>query len=596
VSGFDLSPLRISLETSAAATALTFVLGIAAARAMAAYRGRGRGWLDGILTLPLVLPPTVAGFFLLLIFGRASVIGRALEQIGVSIVFSWPGTVVAATVVAFPLMYRTALGGFEQVSPNLLGAARTLGASEWRTFRRVLLPLAQPAILAGTVLAFARALGEFGATLMLAGNIPGRTQTMPVAIFFAAEGGDMPRALLWVGCTAAMSLASVAALHYWGAPQRKARPAAPAEPATITVASPAPTPARAELHVEVRRRYPGFELLARFSNRGRMLGLLGASGSGKSMTLAAIAGLETPEEGRIELNGRVLFDAKAGVRLPPAARRVGVVFQGDALFPHLTARENIAFGLHGRPAEERERRIAEWARRARVDGLLDRYPDQLSGGQRQRVALARALAMEPEALLLDEPFTGLDPHLRRQLEEEMRAVLAAYRGAVILVTHDRSEAFRMCEEIVVLAEGRVAGGGTRRDLFANPETLAAARVTGCKNLAGMRPGGPGRVAVDEWGCTLAVPGPVPPGASHIGIRAHYVRLSAEPGGENAFPCHVMDVVESPFEVTVYVGLNGGRIEAEMPIDEWKRLAGRALLWVRLDPEKLLLLRDTMQHE
>ena len=357
-----------------------------------------------------------------------------------------------------------------------------------------------------------------------------------------------------------------------------------------------------------------------------MLGLLGASGSGKSMTLAAIAGLETPEDGRIELNGRVLFDAKAGIRVPPAARGVGVVFQDDALFPHLTVRENIAFGLHrlsvphsdpsrdrqgAVPPErrravradrqravraERQRRISEWARLARVDGLLDRYPDQLSGGQRQRVALARALAMEPEALLLDEPFTGLDPHLRRQLEEELRAVLAAYRGAVILVTHDRNEAFRMCEEIVVLSEGRVAGGGPRAALFANPETLAAARVTGCKNIARMRPDGPGRVAVREWGCTLAVPGPVPPGASHIGIRAHYVCLSAEPGGVNAFPCRVLDVVESPFEVTVYLDLNGGRIEAEMPIAEWQLMAAAPQLWLRLDPEKLLLLRDTMQHE
>ena len=140
VNDFDFSPLRISLETAAAATVLTFVLGIAAARAMAGWHGRGRGLVDGILILPLVLPPTVAGFFLLLIFGRSSAVGRLLEHLGVSIVFSWPGTVVAATVVAFPLMYRTALGGFEQVSPNLLGAARTLGAGEWRTFRRVLLP------------------------------------------------------------------------------------------------------------------------------------------------------------------------------------------------------------------------------------------------------------------------------------------------------------------------------------------------------------------------------------------------------------------------------------------------------------------------
>jgi molybdate ABC transporter permease protein len=154
-----------------------------------------RAWIDGVLTLPLVLPPTVVGFFLLLLLGRRSFIGHALEQIGVVIVFSWPATVIAATVVAFPLMYRTTLGAFEQVNPNLLDAARTLGASEGTVFRRVLLPMAAPGVLAGTVLAFARAMGEFGATLMLAGNIPGRTQTMPIAIFSAAEGGDMQRGI-----------------------------------------------------------------------------------------------------------------------------------------------------------------------------------------------------------------------------------------------------------------------------------------------------------------------------------------------------------------------------------------------------------------
>jgi molybdate transport system permease protein len=590
VNGFDLWPLWISLKTSAAATALTFVLGLAAARAMSAWHGRLRGLADGILTLPLVLPPTVAGFFLLLIFGRASAVGRALEAIGLQIVFSWPATVIAATVVAFPLMYRTALGAFEQVNPNLLGAARTLGAGEWRTFRGVLVPLARPGILAGTVLAFARALGEFGATLMLAGNIPGRTQTMPIAIFFAAEAGDMNRALLWVAMTAAMSLASIAALHYWGTPVPKAV-AAPAEPAG---AVPFPVTAipseRAALEVEAGRRLPGFELAVRFSNGGRTLGLLGASGSGKSMTLAAIAGLVKPDSGRIVLNGRVLFDAKARIHLPPAARRIGFVFQDYALFPHLTVRENIAFGLQGLPPEERDPRIAEWSRLARLDGLEARYPAQLSGGQRQRVALARALAMEPEALLLDEPFSGLDPHLRRRVEEDLRAVLAGYRGAIVLVTHDRSEAFRMCEELVVLDRGRVAGAGGRRALFGAPETLAAARVTGCKNLAPLRPAGPGRIEVPEWGCELTLRAPLPEGAVCAGIRAHHIELRAAPGAENCFPCQVLGVVESPFETTVSITLGGGRLEAELPSDSWLPLAAAPQLWACLPAEKLLLVR------
>jgi molybdate ABC transporter permease protein len=586
----DFSPLWISLKTSIAATAITFAVGLAAARLMSGWQGRLRGLVDGILTLPLVLPPTVAGFFLLLLFGRQSPLGQALERIGIRVVFSWPATVIAAAVVAFPLMYRTALGAFEQVNPNLIGAARTLGAGEWRTFRTVLVPLAWPGIIAGTVLAFARALGEFGATLMLAGNIPGRTQTMPVAIFFAAEGGDLRGAMLWVAYTAALSLASIAALNYWGRPRPAVTPAPVPEPIAAIPMPPAGPVERAPLEVDIVRRHPGFALAVSLSNRGRSLGLLGASGSGKSMTLACIAGLDTPDGGRIVLNGRVLFDAKAGLCLRPAERRVGIVFQDHALFPHLTVRQNIAFGLHGRPREEQSRRVAEWAQLAQVHDLLDRLPSQLSGGQRQRVALARALAMEPDALLLDEPFSALDPHLRRQLEEQLRSVLASYRGATVFVTHDRSEAFRMCEELVVLAGGRVAAAGARHELFARPQTLEAARVTGCKNLARMHPAGPGRIGVPEWGCTLRVNAPLPEGAAFIGIRAHHIRLAADAAGENTFPAQVVDAVESPFEATVYLTLNAGRIEAEIPIDEWTALRDRRDLHATLPPDRLLLLR------
>jgi molybdate transport system permease protein len=595
VTGFDLWPLWISLKTSAAATLLTFLLGLAAARILAGWRSPARALVDGILTLPLVLPPTVAGFFLLLVFGRTSALGRVLEAIGMRVVFSWPATVIAATVVAFPLMYRTALGAFEQVSPNLLGAARTLGAGEWRIFRSVLVPLARPGIMAGTVLAFARALGEFGATLMLAGNIPGRTQTMPVAIFFAAEAGDMHRALLWVALTAAMSLASIAALHHWGSPIRALRAldvpeVTQAHGLCVPPAVGAVAAARSPLEVEITRRYPGFHLSVRFSNRVHTLGLLGASGSGKSLTLAAIAGLETPDAGRIVLNGRTLFDSKAGVNLPPAARRVGVVFQDYALFPHLTVRENIAFGLHALPAAECERRVAEYARLARIEALLDRHPAQLSGGQRQRVALARALAMRPDALLLDEPFSGLDPHLRRGMEEDLRAVLAGYSGAIVLVTHDRSEAFRICDELVVLAEGRVAAAGPRHDLFARPETLAAARITGCKNLAPIRLVAANQIAVPAWGCVVTVPG-IPPGAAYAGIRAHHIQLGTEPAAGNTFPCRVLDAVESPFEVTVYLGIDEGRLEAELPTDLWSKLASAPALFATLPGEKLLLVRE-----
>src|SRR6204780_3481298 len=211
----DWSPVLISLATSLTATAVTLLAGLAAAAWRQNRAGAGAALVDGIFILPLVLPPTVVGFLLLLLFGRNGPLGTLLLQFGASVVFSWPATVIAATVVSFPLMYITARAALEQVDPHLLQAARTLGASEARIFREVALPLAWPGVLAGTILSFARALGEFGATLMLAGNIPGKTATIPVAIYFAVEADDMNRAAVWCSIDVLISLALLGGLYYW---------------------------------------------------------------------------------------------------------------------------------------------------------------------------------------------------------------------------------------------------------------------------------------------------------------------------------------------------------------------------------------------
>ena len=598
----DLSPLWISLRTAAVATLLAFLAGIAAARVVYGVRGRMRGLLDGILILPLVLPPTVVGFLLLLLFGRRSPLGQALEQIGVSLVFSWPGAVVAAAVVAFPLMYRATLGAFDQVNPSLLDAARTLGAGEWRAFRDVLLPLAWPGVLAGTVLAFARALGEFGATLMLAGNIPGRTQTMPLAVFFAAESGNERLAAVWVVALVFLSLGVIAALNYWrprprALARRPRREPAP-DFATPTIALPPRAlgefgaGATPSIEVDIHHALGGFHLRAAFQSDGGVLGLLGASGAGKSLTLRAIAGLESPRQGRIVLNGRVLLDTRQGIRLRPAARRIGMVFQDYALFPHLTVAGNIAFPLAALPPAERARKVAEWARLAAIEPLLDRYPAELSGGQRQRVALARALAMEPDALLLDEPFSALDAHLRWRLEEQLRDLLAGFGGVAVFVTHDRNETYRLSARMVVLVNGSVAASGTREEIFARPGTVEAARLTGCKNIAAFRLVGPGRIQVDEWNCRLHAPAAMI-GMTHVGIRAHDVRFVEGPG-DHIFPCELVHAIDSPFETTAYLRLAGAAalLEAELPRDAWAVQRARPQPWhVRLAPDRLLLLSD-----
>jgi molybdate transport system permease protein len=352
------------------------------------------------------------------------------------------------------------------------------------------------------------------------------------------------------------------------------------------------------LSVELRKHYPRFELSASFSTAGERLGLLGASGSGKSMTLRCIAGLTAPETGRIVLNGRVLLDTERGIRLGPAERLIGIVFQDYALFPHLTVRDNIGFSLDGHTPAERQKRIDQWSRLLQIDRFLNSYPAELSGGQRQRVALARALAMEPEALLLDEPLSALDPHLRRQTEEQLRVVLEGYRGVTVFVTHDRDEAFRFCQRLAVLAEGRTAAIRPKDEIFGNPKSLAVARLTGCKNIARITCTGPEQIRAEEWNCTLTVVGAVPEGAEFVGIRAHDLRIMDRADAGNAYPCWLVASVQSPFETTLYLRLNAKPVEGERPHleaeisrEEWSRLSAKPQPWhVAIDPARLLFLQ------
>jgi molybdate transport system permease protein len=398
----DPSPLLVSLATTVSATAVTFVLGLFAAWRMLKVRNSLRAWLDGLLTLPLILPPTVVGYFLLIVFGRRSPIGMALEQLGVTIIFSWPATVIAATVVAFPLMYRTTLGAFEQVNSALPDAARTLGASEGRIFRRILLPLAGPGVLAGAVLAFARALGEFGATLMLAGNIPGRTQTIPLAIFSAVEEGNPQATYLWVAVIVLLSIGMIQLLHL---PQRnffsRRRVAAPARAETAyRIGTTNAQCAESNLSVDVVKSLESFCLDLNFQTKNRIVGLLGESGAGKSMTFRMIAGIETPDSGHIQLSGRILYDSARKVNLPAAQRKVGVVFQDYALFPHYTAAENVEFALHEFPAAERRGRALQLLELLQVQDLSERFPRDcpLPGDESRRAFVRRTLLRSRPAL------------------------------------------------------------------------------------------------------------------------------------------------------------------------------------------------------
>lgn len=602
---FDISPLWISLKSSAIATFITFFMGIAAARWMLSTRIRGKALIEGIFISPLVLPPTVVGFLLLLLFGRNGAIGQFLLQFDLTIIFTWQAAAITATVVSFPLMYKTALGAFEQIDANLLNAARTLGASEWQVFWRIMLPLAWPGILAGTILAFARALGEFGATLMLAGNIPGQTQTIPMAIYFAVEAGDMRQAAIWVLIILSLSLSVLTAVNFWTdlqriSPKPNSSQKLPSNfPKLASYFTTKSTTKQAEsgLCLNIFKPLSGFALDVGFDISPEVLGILGASGSGKSMTLRCIAGLETPSSGKIVVNGKVLFDSAQGINVPSKDRRIGFLFQNYALFPHLSVVQNIAFGLQHLSESEQKLRVKEQLISMQMSGLENRYPQELSGGQQQRVALARAIAPSPDLLLLDEPFSALDTHLRSQLERELMQTLANYRGITLFVSHNLEEVYRVCKNLLVLAEGRPIAFDTKENIFDRPGNFTVAQLTGCKNFSAAKPISVTVVEAIDWGCTLTVVEPIPKSLVSVGIRAHQLSFVSGCDRENTFACWIASTVETPHRVTLYLKLHSPpnhsqdyHLQAEVFKEKWRAMKDNPFPWyVQIEPIRLILM-------
>lgn len=611
----DLTPVWISLKTATLATVITFGLGIVAARWMLGYRGKPKGLIEAVLTAPLVLPPTVVGFLLLLLFGRNGFIGQVLDAFGVTVIFSWYATVIASTVVALPLMYKTAFGAFKQIDANLLACARTLGASEWTIFWRIMLPLAKPGLVAGTLLTFARALGEFGATLMLAGSIPGKTETIPIAIFLAAEGGAMDRALVLVLIMLAISLGVITAVNYWTEGHnryhsKQRQHAKKFSTTLITLFSkraasrrkpirPSPLPpTQFELIVDIQKQLSDFSLDVAFTTDQTPLGILGASGSGKSTILRCIAGLETPDQGKIILNGRVLFDSARGINLPPRDRACGFLFQNYALFPHLTVAENIAFGMErGKTARQVKQEVEQQLIAVNLEKMRAHYPGELSGGQQQRVALARVMATQPEILLLDEPFSALDTYLRDRQEKLLRQSLIHYQGVTLFITHNLEEAYRVCPNLLIIEAGKVIASGSKQDIFERPANSRTAQLTGCKNFSRAVAINPYQVKAIDWDCTLEVLEPIPQSLAYVGIRAHQL-LFPDTEPTNTFPCWLATISETQHRMTLYLKLNQPpnhpedyHLQAEVFKDKWMELKERSFPWkIQLCGLRIILLK------
>lgn len=311
------------------------------------------------------------------------------------------------------------------------------------------------------------------------------------------------------------------------------------------------------LEVNIEKKLDGFTLRAAFSAGNTPTALLGASGCGKSMTLRCIAGIVKPDKGRIVLDGRVLFDSEQHIDLPPQQRGAGLLFQNYALFPNMTVEQNILCGLKAeKDRAARQVRCAELLRAMRLEPLAKRYPAQLSGGQQQRTALARILAGRPRILMLDEPFSALDSYLREAVESEVGSLLAGFDGTALLVTHNRDEAYRLCPEMMALDSGRVLRSGHTRDVFADPRSITAARLTGCKNILPCTRVGEHTVHLAGWEQPLTVALPVPEGCRAVGIRAHDFAPCA-PGTPNSLPVQAVSTSENPFDWNMIFTLPGG---------------------------------------
>ena len=256
------------------------------------------------------------------------------------------------------------------------------------------------------------------------------------------------------------------------------------------------------LYIDIVKELSSFKLDVSMNSNGGIIGFLGASGSGKSMTLKCIAGLERPSKGKIIVNNKVLFDSEKKIDIKTKDRKVGFLFQNYALFPHMTIKDNIEISLDKMSRDEKSKLSSKYIKKFGLEGLENRYPWQLSGGQQQRVALARALITSPDILLLDEPFSALDNHLRASMEREIIELLKDYEGTVVFVTHDIGEAYRVCNKIIVFDSGIAKNIKDKNELFESPSSLSEAKITGCKNISTAKIIDDNFIMAEDWNLKL----------------------------------------------------------------------------------------------
>ena len=446
---FDISPtewtaIQLSLRVASVATLVATPLGIAVAWLLARRDFWGKSVVDALIYLPLVLPPVVTGYLLLLTFGRRGLVGAWLaDHLGIVFAFRWTGAALACGVMSFPLLVRPIRLSIEAVDRRLEQAAATLGAAPWRVFLTITLPLALPGVLAGMVLGFAKAIGEFGATITFVSNIPGETQTISAGDLFADPDPG------W-RCRGAADGGGLNSHRDGGAGRfrmvRAARQRAPARELIM-------------LRVDVSKQLGEFAIEASFASEGRVTGLFGASGAGKTSLINMIAGLLRPDRGIIAIDGETLDDTAAGIHIPPHRRRIGYVFQDTRLFPHLDVRRNLDYGRRMNGLADDPAQRARVTDLLDITSLLDRRPGRLSGGERQRVALGRALLARPRLLLLDEPLGSLDEARKEEILPYLVRLRDEAGVPMVYVCHDPDEMRQLATHIVMLKRGHVTAFG-----------------------------------------------------------------------------------------------------------------------------------------
>ena len=327
------------------------------------------------------------------------------------------------------------------------------------------------------------------------------------------------------------------------------------------------------LDVDFTKKLGEFELKVKFAITSEKLAILGASGCGKSMTLKCIAGIETPDSGRIVLNDRILYDSSQKINLPPQQRKVGYLFQNYALFPNMTVAQNIGFALEGK--KDSKNIVTGFIHKLRLQGLENKYPAQLSGGQQQRTALARMLARDTEMIMFDEPLSALDSFLKWELEQELLDIFSGLDRPILYVSHDRGEVFRLCDQIVILDKGKIISNSSKHTLFENPKTVTGTILTGCKNISPAFCRGNGIAIAEDWGVGFRIPqGLDEEKVRFVAVRAHLMRPGSE--YENVFNAQIVNVIEDVFNWIVILKLSPRAKKCFRWVVSKKEIAGLAI--------------------